>query len=149
MRHTFLVVDSQPADLEAVVRQLKLVGPGAEVLTAPSAEAALALLEEQRIVPSMIFVDYHLPGMNGIEMRGEVRHRRWLERAPVAMLSQPVADKVVVTSYRLGACAFLSKPARPHELRETVRDFAIQPVRMNAATQVPGTPGLVRRSAAA
>ncbi|MCC6388225.1 MAG: response regulator [Dehalococcoidia bacterium] len=149
MRHTFLVVDSQPSDLENTARQLKLVVPGAEILTAPSAEAALALLEEQRIVPSMIFVDYHLPGMSGIEMLGEVRHRRWLERAPVAMLSQPVADKVVVTSYRLGACAFLSKPARAHELREAVRDFAQAALRMSAATPVPGNPAMVRRSAAA
>lgn len=149
MRFTFLVVDSQSDQLEATVRHLKLIAPGSEVLTAASAEAALVLLEEQRVVPSMILVDYQLPGMNGIEMLGEVRHRRWLERAPVAMLSQPVADKVMVTSYRLGACAFLSKPVRSHELRETVRDFAQQAVRMNAASPVPGSQPMLRRSAAA
>lgn len=34
-------------------------------------------------------------------------------------------------------------------LREAVRDFAQAPLRMSAATPVPGTPAMVRRSAAA
>jgi DNA-binding NarL/FixJ family response regulator len=86
--------------------------------------------------------------MNGIEFLGKVRQRRWLERVPVTLLSEPVDDRIVITCYRLGAAAFLTKPARQYELREAVRDFAIPAERMAAATIVPGTTDPITRSAA-
>jgi two-component system chemotaxis response regulator CheY len=148
MRWTFLVVDSDAAGVEEARRLLTALGPGAEVLTAASGEAALALLEEQRVLPSLVLVEYELAGMNGIDLLGEVRHRRWLERVPVALVSRAAPDRVLVTAYRLGACAFLAKPLRAHELRETVRDFAHEASRMTAASVLPGGRGEARRSAA-
>lgn len=148
MPWTFLAVDSHEAELRETVRQLTLLNPGAETLTAASGEDALALLEERRVIPSMLFVDYHLPGMNGLELLGEVRHRRWLERAPVAMLTRAVPDRTVVTCYRLGACAFLVKPVKAFELREAVRDFGQPSVHMAAATVVPAQAPRLRGAAA-
>lgn len=148
MAWTFLIVEPDAAAREQAARQLATITPAAEIIDAASGEEALALLENARIVPSMVFVEYHLPGMNGIELLGELRHHRLLARVPVAFLSQPVADRVVVTSYRLGACVFLTKPVRPHELREAVRDFAQPAVRLGAAAVVPASPGLLRRNAA-
>lgn len=147
MRWTFLMVDADAAGADSARRQLTALGPGVEVLTAGSGEAALELLEERRVVPSMVFIDYGLPGMNGIEFIGSLRRRRWLEKVPVAMLSQPVADRTVVTAYRLGACAFLTKPVRTHELRETVRDFAHESVHMNAASVVSSAGSHLRSAA--
>lgn len=139
MAWTFLVIDDNGPEAARTTQQLRAIEPAADVLLASCGEAALALLEERRLLPSLIFVDFTLPDMNGLELLGKIRQRRWLERTPIAMLSEPVADKHVVNSYRLGACAFIQKPARPHELRETVRDFA-QPARqMTAATVVPGS----------
>ena len=136
-------------DDEGVRRSLTFLLQCSEIATRTYESAVQFLAAVPAMDHGCIITDVRMPGMSGIELLGEVRHRRWLERAPVAMLSQPVADKVVVTSYRLGACAFLSKPARAHELREAVRDFAQAPLRMSAATPVPGTPAMVRRSAAA
>lgn len=141
MAWAFLVIDGNEAEAARTVQQLKAIQPAGEVLTATSGEAALALLEERRLIPSLMFVDFGLRDMNGFEFLGKVRQRRWLERAAVAMLSEPVADKFIVNSYRLGACAFLQKPARTHELRETVREFAQHAQQMTVATVVPGSGG--------
>jgi CheY-like chemotaxis protein len=140
MAWTFLVVDDNEVEAGRAVQQLRAIQPGAEVLSATSGGAAIRLLEERRIVPSLTFVDFSMPGMNGIEFLGQMRQRRWLERAPVAILSEPVDDRHVVNCYRLGACAFLTKPAKTHELRETLRDFAQPSQQMTAATVVPATP---------
>ncbi len=140
MARVFLVVDDNAAECGRSVQQLRLLEPVAEVLSADSGEAAIRLLEERRLVPSLIFTDFGMPGMNGIEFLGQVRQRRWLERAPVAILSEPVADRHVLSCYRLGVCAFLTKPARAHELRETIRDFARPAEQMTAATIIHGAP---------
>ena len=140
MSWTFLVVDDNEAQAARAVQQLKALQPGAQILTATSGEAALELLEERRVVPSLTFVDFAMPDMTGIEFLGQVRHRRWLERAAVAILSEPIADREIINCYRLGACAFLTKPARLHEIRETLRDFAQQTQQMTATFVIPATP---------
>ncbi|MCZ2111875.1 MAG: response regulator [Dehalococcoidia bacterium] len=141
MAWTFLIVDGKESESARTAQQLKVIQPAAEVLIASSGDTALALLEERRLIPSLMFVDFALADMNGFEFLGKVRQRRWLERAAVAMLSEPVADKFIVNSYRLGACAFIQKPARTHELRETVRDFALPARQMTVATVVQGSGG--------
>jgi DNA-binding response OmpR family regulator len=138
MAWTFLIIDSDGAESARTAEQLKRVQPGCDVLTAESGEAALTLLEEQRLVPSLTFLDYTLPDMNGIEFLGALRHTRWLDGAPVAMLTEPVSDRVVVTCYRFGVSAFLTKPVALYDLRATLRDFAHPAKRMTAATVVPG-----------
>ncbi|MFN0148247.1 MAG: response regulator [Dehalococcoidia bacterium] len=148
MQKFFLVIDSNEEDGSKTVKQLTAVIPGAEATWAPSAEAALALLESQRLVPSLIFAALELPGMTGLELLGEIRTRRWLERAPVAILSELASDRQVIASYRLGACAFLAKPVRPHELREAVRDFGVPAVRLSTGGVVEaGKTGLAASAA--
>ncbi len=124
MPYTFLVVDKSEADAARTMQQLALAQRGAEVLFASSGEGALALLEARKLAPSLIFLDFSLPDMNGIAFLGMIRQTRWLSQAPVAMLSEPVEDRHVVSCFRLGVCAFLTKPVPAHELRETLRDFA-------------------------
>ena len=125
MARTFLVIDANEADAARTAGMLRSIEPAATVLLAGDGSAALALLEEQRVVPALTFLDFGSHGMNAMDFLGQVRSRRWLERAPVAMLSRVIADRDVVTCYRLGAAAFLTKPVRVHELRETLRDFAL------------------------
>lgn len=138
MAWTFLIIDHNAEESALTAEQLKRLQPGCDVLTTRSGAAALALLEEQRLVPSLTFLDYSLPDLNGIEFLGSLRHTRWLDGAPVAMLTGPANDRVVVTCYRLGAAAFLTKPVPLHELRETLRAFARPAKRMTSATVVPG-----------
>lgn len=139
MAWSFLIIDDNQAEADRAVLQLRRLQPSAEVLVADGGESAFELLEEKRLVPSLMFLDYHMMGMNGIEFLGELRSRRWLEGAPVAMLTAAISDRLVINCYRFGACAFLTKPAQLHEMRETLRDFALPEKRMTAATVVPLT----------
>ena len=141
MAWTFLVIDGSEAQSARTVEQLSKLQPGADVLVAANGEAALSLLEEQRLVPSLILADYALHGMNGIDFLGAVRMKRWLEGTPVAIVSEPISDRLVVNCYRFGACAFLTKPVQLYEMRETLRDFAQPMKRMTAATVIPGFAG--------
>ena len=144
----FLVIDSSEADAAATDRAIGRVIPGATVVSVGSGEAALARLEELRAVPSMVFLAYDLPDMNGIQFLGRLRERSWLAGTPVTLLGDPVDDRVIVTCYRLGASACLSKPVRLHELRETIRDFGRFSQKMASASFVPGSSHHARETAA-
>ena len=141
MSLVFLVVDDNGTDRAGALRQLERSYPQATLLEAAGGRAAMRLLEERRMVPSLVLLDYAMPEASGIEFLSDLRHARWLERVPVAILSEPIADRLVVQCYRLGACEFLAKPLRTFELRQCVRDFARPAEQMASATLVPPSGG--------
>jgi DNA-binding response OmpR family regulator len=142
MQKFFLVIDPQEEEGRALATIARTCTPGAEAAWVPGAEAALDLLEEQRLVPSLVFCALGLPGMSGLEFLGELHRRRWLERTPVAIVSSTASDRQVVQAYRLGACTFLTRPLRAFEVREVVREFARPANTMRAASIVhPGVSG--------
>lgn len=142
MKWTFLVVDDNETELRGTTAQLARVYPGAEVLNAVSGHDALALLEQRRIIPSLILVDFAMPGMNAIEFLSELKMRRWLERAPVIVLSEPIADRHMVTCYRMGASSFLAKPVHQFDLRQSIREFARPAQQMAAASVFSSRPSI-------
>lgn len=147
MNWTFLVVDDLEIELNGTASLLKRVYPASITWTANSGAAALSLLEERRTVPSLVLLDYAMPGMTGLEFLSELRMRRWLERVPVVMLSEPIADKLVVNCYRLGASAFLTKPLHQFELRQAIKDFARPARQMSSATVLGGGDEIQRNAA--
>jgi DNA-binding NarL/FixJ family response regulator len=149
MRFVFLVVDAHEIERDHTAGLLARLVPAAEVLAADSGEAALALLEGRRVVPSLAFLEQSLPGINGLEFMSEIRNRRWLERMPIVMLSNSSSDRLVVSAYRLRACAFLTKSARVFELRECIRDYAQPAVRMASGTLVSAVSGHAHTTTAA
>jgi DNA-binding response OmpR family regulator len=131
MQKIFFVIDPDASDNERMARILTKAVEGADVIRVGNAEAAIAEMEARRLVPSLIFCTLDLPGMSGLEFLAELRQHRWLERVQVAIVSDDAPDRQVLASYRLGACAFLTRPIQPHEVREAVRDFGVPAVTTN------------------
>lgn len=147
MNWTFLVVDDNEQELAGMAALLKRVQPMSQVWTAKSGQDALDLLEERRTVPSLILLDYAMPGMSGVEFLAEVRNVRWLDRVPIVMVSEPIDDRLIMTCYRFGAISYFAKPVHQFELRQALRDFARPARRMASGTSLPGGDA-ARRSAA-
>lgn len=149
MRAIYFVIDESDLEAARTTQLIRQVDRTAEVVHARSIASALEALEVYRTVPSLIFADCLLPDGDGFDLLRAVRGRRWLEGAPVAMLSRPVNDRLIVTCYKLGACAFLLKPARSHELREVIREFGRPALTMPAGSAIgPFAAGTARHAAA-
>ena len=113
MNATILVVEDDPQ-----VRELlrdHLASLDYRILTAASAEAALALLD--RDVPDLVLTDVHMGAMSGIELCARVKADPRFRLTPVVILTA-VADLAArISGLAAGADDFFPKPFHLVELR--------------------------------
>jgi CheY-like chemotaxis protein len=122
-----LVIDDDenyPRIMKEAVRAAKLP---ATITWLESGEKGLAHLEEKAKergsngLPSLIFLDINMPGMNGFEVLRRLRENKALPSLPVIMLSVSQSPDDINQAYRLGANAYLSKPTDFQELQDTLQ----------------------------
>src|SRR3989304_10582910 len=104
MKKRILVVDDDP-DIRQVLQD-RLESYGYLVETAADGRAALKKLE--RLVPSGVFLDIRMPGMDGLEVLGQIRDRH--PSIPVVIVTAASARENVISAIRAGAQAYLLKP---------------------------------------
>lgn len=109
---TILAIDNEPAILEGM--QLLLTGWGCDVITAPSAAAAIEAVHKARRKPDVALVDYHLDGGHGIEA---VMSLRWKLGTLPAVLITADRSKKVRDAARAADMEILNKPLKPAALR--------------------------------
>ena len=101
-----LIVDDDPALLQALPEALRLRMSGVTVDTADSAAAALELITARDY--DAIVADIKMPGMDGLELLTEIR-TRWPD-TPTLMITGHGENELVVGALRGGACDFIHKP---------------------------------------
>lgn len=103
-----LNIDDDPEDLDIFYKAVKTVNPLAKCLLARDAKEALNLLRDA-IVPDYIFLDIHMPLMDGKTVLSELRQNRKLESVPVIMYSTKINPAETEEYEALGAREFLNK----------------------------------------
>ncbi len=115
---TILVVDDLE-DNRDLIRQV-LEDEPCEVITADSAEAALALVEHQR--PDLAILDVSMPETDGFELCGRLREEFASDQVPIIFLTAVcTSTENTVHGLNIGACDYVSKPIDADELRARVR----------------------------
>ena len=118
MSFSILIVDDEP-DIAELFRQRfrREVRQGQYVLHfAESGEEALRRLGEIRPELIVILSDINMPGMDGLELLGEVRRLR--PELPVLMVTAYGDDERRHRADELGAADFLSKPVDFDQLKQ-------------------------------
>ena len=100
-----LVVDDDAVDRMAVRRALRAGGIGAHVEEAEDVAGALAALRDQRF--DCVFLDYQLPGGDGLRVLREARASG--NDTPIVMLTGQRDDVVAVELMKAGASDYLTK----------------------------------------
>ena len=75
-------------------------------------------------LPRLVLLDLKLPGKSGFEVLEWIRNEPKLCELPVIILSSSARPEDVHTAYRLGANAYLVKPAGADKLVEMVKSLA-------------------------
>ncbi len=118
------VDDEKPAldELAYLLRQQPSVG---ELHTAGDATNALRLLRAESV--DAVFLDIHMPGLDGLELAGILSDFA----NPPAVVFVTAHDDRAVAAFDLGAVDYLLKPLRAERLAESLRRI------MSARTQSP------------
>jgi len=105
-KRTIMVVDDDPEHV-ALVR-LMLEQKGFVVRCAYSGPQLLAGLKEQK--PDLIILDVVMPEMNGLEVLRRLKVAPETSSIPVIMLTVLDTNEDMMTSYKLGADYYVTKP---------------------------------------
>ena len=100
-----LIVDDDEVDRMALSRALKAASLNVVIAEASDAEAALASVAE--VEPDCIFLDYHLPGRNGLSLIR--RMRRMGIQVPLIVLTGQGNEQTAVELMKAGASDYLPK----------------------------------------
>ena len=92
-----------------------------EVFIASSAEEGLQLAE--RYLPSLIFLDVRLPGMDGLQALEQLR--RLATACPVVLMSAYCEPPTVRMAKQRGAAEFLAKPFALAEVRAVMGRYLV------------------------
>ncbi|MBK7258179.1 MAG: sigma-54-dependent Fis family transcriptional regulator [Ignavibacteriae bacterium] len=113
--HRIFIVDDEPL-LRQLLERHVTASWGHTARTFPDAESCLAALDES---PDLILMDIGLPGIGGVEALRQVRKAD--PELPVIMLSAQESVEVAVSTWKLGAHDYLTKPPDISRLEASVR----------------------------
>ncbi len=117
-RPAILLVDDEPHSLSAMKMALE---DDFDILTAPDADAAARLLEEEWV--QVVICDQRMPGRTGVEFLTDVRER-WPETVRIIITGYTDAQAMVAAINDAGIYQFLTKPWHPDQLLMAARNAA-------------------------
>ncbi|MDI6873567.1 response regulator transcription factor [Candidatus Solincola sp.] len=112
-----LVVDDDQLFLRLL--ELNLAKIGIKVYTAPSGREALRLAAAEK--PDIILLDIMMPGMDGYEVLRQLKASGETRDIPIIMLTAKSGMEDRARCREMGAEAYITKPFKLEELRETVK----------------------------
>src|SRR5205809_911444 len=115
MSRRILIVDDEPLNLDRLSQELADLGH----VTENAASGADALKKMRGFDPELIFLDYQMPGMNGIEVLREIRRQD--KNLPVIIITAYGTIERAVEAIKTGADDFITKPFDPEHLAVVVK----------------------------
>jgi DNA-binding NtrC family response regulator len=147
MRKTkILVVDDEHLIRWSLEQSLKK--QGYEVFTAGTGEDALRLAREEQ--PELVLLDYHLPGIDGLEVL--MRLKEMDEEVLVIMVTAQGGLETAVNTMRHGAYDYINKPFNLDEMAIVIRkaletsDLRREVVQLRSERKKLGPPNILGNS---
>lgn len=109
---SILIVDDNPENLDILIEHLQ--GANFNVSVALTGEKGLEIAE--KIIPDLILLDIHLPGIDGFEMCCQLKQEPLFQETPVIFIS--IANETVekVKGFSVGGVDYITKPFEYEEV---------------------------------
>lgn len=111
-RFDVLVVDDSATVRRIVAKVISRSIFDLAITEAGDGEAAIRAIEEKPF--RLIFSDFNMPGMNGVELAGHIG--RIARASDVILMSTEYSTAIDEAARKVGACAFLRKPFYPEDV---------------------------------
>jgi CheY-like chemotaxis protein len=135
-----LLVEDNPNDAELTLRalrkhhltnRLEWVQDGAEALDFLFMRGNYAARIES--TPKLVLLDLRLPKLDGLEVLKAIRASPKIAMIPVVVMTSSTQERDIVSSYKLGANSFVSKPVIFDEFMKVVADLGLYWTLINKA----------------
>lgn len=127
-----LLVEDNPTDAELALRVLNKHHLANKVEWVKDGAAALDFLFRRGdyaaradSMPRVVLLDLRLPKVDGMEVLQQMRADERTRDVPVVVLTSSREERDIVSSYKLGANSFVSKPVAFDEFAKTVADLGL------------------------
>lgn len=117
MTHRILIVEDEPSIAELIA--INLTHAGYEVERAMQTDIAQGILKDR--LPSLIIMDWMLPGKSGVQFAKELRVNERTRGLPILMLTAKSEEADKVMGLDSGADDYVTKPFSPKELIARVK----------------------------
>ena len=114
---SILAVDDDAFSLDTFKAALKEVP--CKIIGATSGLSALSVLN--KLKPDLFVLDIEMPGMNGIELAGEIRSQG--HNAPIIFITGKSTKEYVQKCMQAGASDFIVKPINPQDAVHRIKKF--------------------------
>jgi chemotaxis family two-component system response regulator Rcp1 len=123
-----LLVEDNPGDVRLTREALRDGKVGNRLHVAMDGVEAMAFLRKQGVhsdapTPDLVLLDLNLPKKSGREVLEEIKHDEQLKHIPVVILTSSQAEQDVLSSYRLRANAFVTKPVDLEQFLKVVQSI--------------------------
>ena len=135
-----LLVEDNPNDAELTLRALKKhnltnnlewVKDGAEALDFLFMRGNYATRTNH--TPKLVLLDLRLPKLDGLEVLKAIRTNPQTDTIPVVVMTSSTEERDIVSSYKLGANSYVSKPVEFNEFLKVVADLGLYWTLINKA----------------
>jgi DNA-binding response OmpR family regulator len=124
-----MIIDDEESLRSTLIRILRVAGVNS--IAVSDGRTAINLLNDEYC---LVFLDIHLPQMDGIETLRGIRHK--FPKLPVIMLTGHGSLQSAVDALRLGATDYLLKPIDPEVLVATTRVVLSEQVKERRKEQI-------------
>ncbi|MEL6526577.1 MAG: response regulator [Chloroflexota bacterium] len=115
MSHTILIIEDSPDNMMIV--SMILQSMGYNTIEATNGVMGLDMVKTHQ--PDVVLMDYHLPGINGLDTTKTIKTSKKLCHIPVIALTADIYTKE--DFLQAGCDAYLAKPIRKGSLLRTVQ----------------------------
>lgn len=119
--HVLVVEDNA---VNQIMLRAMLQGFNLHVDVAADGEEGVRMAEE--IVPDLIFMDLHMPKMDGLEAIRRIRLQQQLKSIPVLVLTADVSYEKQQKAFLIGATDYLTKPINMRRLESALKRYLYQ-----------------------
>ncbi len=106
-----LYIEDDDDDIQLFQEALSNIDPSIKLIPAYNFSDALTKLNGDARRPDAIFVDYHLPGVDGYQCVRDLKNDEALRYTPIILISSTITSRQVDDFNKLGVYYFLSKTA--------------------------------------
>jgi two-component system, chemotaxis family, response regulator Rcp1 len=138
MNRVVLLVEDSPGDVRLTKEAFHDADPQIDLRVAVDGVEAMAYLRREgvhsdAVRPDFILLDLNLPKMDGREVLAHIKEDDDLKTIPTVILTTSDAEADILTSYKLQANCYLSKPVQLEEfesLVKSINDFWLTRVKL-------------------